>query len=94
MVEKMLLDYAKLHRQRALFVSTVLNLMAKEFEDDEVNIFKIALGNQIVDVLMKEDGEIMLNDEVESILLKSIKTFMEKESALLTIKNIIKGESL
>jgi len=94
MVEKMLLEYDKLHKQRALLVSSVLHLMAKEFEDDEVNIFKLALGKQIIDIMVKDEGAIMLNDEVEQIVLRSIQTFMEKEVALLTIKNIIKGESL
>jgi hypothetical protein len=92
MVEKMLLEYDKLHKQRALLMSAVLNLMVKNFEGEDANIFKIALGKQIIDVMVKDDGDIMLNDEVEQIVFKSIASFLEKETALLNIKQLLKGD--
>jgi len=92
MVEKMLLEYDKLHKQRALLISAVIGLMTREFEDDGINIFKMALGKQIVEVMGKDRGAIMLEDEAEKILFKSILTFTEKEFALLNIKSILKGE--
>jgi hypothetical protein len=73
-------------------MSAVLNLMVKNFEGEDANIFKIALGKQIIDVMVKDDGEIMLNDEVEQIVFKSIASFLEKETALLNIKQLLKGD--
>ena len=92
MVEKMLLEYDKLHKQRALLMSAVLNLMVKNFEGEDANMFKLALGKQMVDVMIKDEGAIMLNDEVEQIVLRSIQTFIEKEVALLNIKELLKGD--
>lgn len=93
MVEKMLKEYDKLHKQRALLMSAVLNLMSKNFEGEDVNIFKMALGKQMIDVMAKDDGEIMLMDEVEDIVFNSIKTFIEKEIALINIKEMLKGDN-
>ena len=73
-------------------MSAVLNLMVKNFEGEDANIFKIALGKQIIDVMIKNDGEIMLNDELEQIVFKSIASFLEKETALLNIKELLKGD--
>lgn len=92
MIEKMLLEYDKLRKQRALLISGVVGLMVREFEGDDINIFKIALGKQIVDVMKKDLGGIMLEDEAEQMLFKSILTFTEKEVALLNIKSILKGD--
>lgn len=92
MIESMLLEYNKLHKQRALLLSVVLSIMCKEFEDDAVNLFKISLAKQIVDVMFKKGDTILLEDEAEKIVLKSILTFMEKETLLLNIKNILEGD--
>jgi len=94
MVEKMLLEYMKLHKQRALLMSGLINLMVNDFQGDDINIFKINLSKQFIDVMGKEEDDMLLEDEVEQMVFRSIKTFMEKENALSNVKNIIKGESL
>jgi hypothetical protein len=87
-----MVEISKLHEQRALLISAVIGLMVKEFEEDAVNIFKMALGKQVVEVMSKDRGAIMLQDEAEQMLFKSILTFTEKEVALLNIKSILKGD--
>lgn len=94
MVEKMLLEYMKLHKQRALLMSGMINLMVKDFQGDDINNFKTVLSKQFIDVMGKEEDDMLLADEVEQMVFRSIKTFIEKENALSNVKNIIKGESL
>lgn len=86
MVEKMLLEYDKLHKQRALLMSGMLNLMVKNFEDEEVNAFKIILAQQFIDKMLEDDGGMLLEDMTESVIFKSMDTFLSKEKALLDIK--------
>ena len=94
MVEKMLLEYTKLQKQRALLMSGLINLMVNDFQGDDINIFKINLSKQFIDVMGKEEDDMLLEDEAEQVVFRSIKTFIEKENALSNVKNIIKGESL
>jgi hypothetical protein len=90
MIEKMLLEYAKLHRQRALFISGIMGLMSREFEGSEdISIFREALGKQIVDNMFNNDGEMLLKDECEKQLFKTIECFIDKEITLIQAKKII-----
>ena len=94
MVEKMLVEYMKLHKQRALLMSGLINLMVNDFQGDDINKFKVVLSKQFIDVMGKEEDDMLLADEVEQMVFRSIKTFIEKENALSKVKNIIKGELL
>lgn len=85
MIEKMV----KLKMQRTLLMSGLLAFMVKNFEDEEVNKFKVALAKKYIDRMSENGGIMMLEDETEAVIYKSILTFMEKESALLSIKNIL-----
>lgn len=90
MIEKMLLDYAKLHRQRALFISGIMGLLSKDFEGPEdIDIFKQALGKQIVDNMFSNDGEMLIKDECEKQLFKTIECFIDKELSLTEAIKII-----
>lgn len=89
MIEKMLLEYGKVKEQRNLLVSLLLSLMVKNFEDEEVNSFKVTLANKFIDKMFEDDGSIMLQDMTESIIFKSMETFLTKEQALLDIKIIL-----
>ena len=89
MIEKMLLEYEKLHMQRTLLMSGMLSLMSKSFEDEEVNTFKRVLSEQFMDKMFADDGKMLLEDMTEETIFKSIHTFMVKEKALLDIKNIL-----
>ena len=85
----MLLEYGKVKEQRNLLVSLLLSLMVKNFEDEEVNSFKVTLANKFIDKMFEDDGSIMLQDMTESIIFKSMETFLTKEQALLDIKIIL-----
>ena len=92
MIEKMLVEYAKLKRQRSMYISIVMTLMSKEFEGEDIGIFKRAVATQILDILTANDCEMMLKDASEQQMFKDIKVFLEKEEALLSIQKFLNGD--
>lgn len=89
MIEKMLLEYDKLHKQRALLMSGMLSFMTKNFEDEEVNAFKFTIAKQFIDMMFEDDGGMLLDDMTEAVIFKSMETFLSKEKALMDIKSML-----
>jgi len=73
-----------LHRQRAFLMGIVLHLMSTDHSDSDVVKLKLSVATAMVDELEKGYS---LSDEVERVVMKSIKSMLEKEQALQEIKD-------
>lgn len=79
-----------LTKQRAFLMAVMAHLMEKDFEDmEDLLRFRVVVAQAFTDNVMEKG--IMLEDETERIVLRSIRDMFEKEAALEQIRNELKS---
>lgn len=79
-----------LTKQRAFLMAVMAHLMEKDFEDmEDLLRFRVVVAQAFTDNVMEKG--IMLEDETERIVLRSIRDMFEKEAALEQIRNELRS---
>lgn len=77
-------QFEVLHRQRAFLMAALDRLMEKDFEEKEATVLQLAVAETFLTSLLEKDY--MLGDEVEKKVLQGILSKLEREKALVQVK--------